>query len=65
LLEKKILIAWGMKDIAFRKKELETWIRAFPNAHVVRFGDCGHFVSEEKPAELTAEIRKLLEKVNP
>jgi len=65
LQEKRILIAWGMKDIAFRKKELETWIRAFPNAYVVRFGDCGHFVSEEKTAELMDEIRKLLEKVNP
>jgi pimeloyl-ACP methyl ester carboxylesterase len=61
LLEKPALIAWGMKDIAFRKKELDTWIRAFPGARVVRYEDSGHFVSEEKPAELTAEIRKLLE----
>jgi haloalkane dehalogenase len=61
LQEKKILIAWGMKDIAFRKKELDTWIRAFPDTRVVRYEDCGHFVAEEKPAELTAEIRKMLE----
>jgi len=65
LQEKEILIAWGMRDIAFRKKELETWILTFPRARVVRFEDCGHFVSEEKPTELTEEIRKLREKVNP
>jgi haloalkane dehalogenase len=65
LQDKEILIAWGMRDIAFREKELDTWVRAFPRARVIRFGDCGHFVSEEKPAELMDEIRKLLEKVNP
>jgi len=61
LQEKRILIAWGMKDIAFRKNEMETWARAFPHACVIRLEDCGHFVSEEKSAELTSEIRKLRE----
>jgi len=61
LQDKHILIAWGMKDIGFRKKELKTWIAAFPQAHVVRYEDTGHFVAEEKPAELAAEIRNLLE----
>jgi haloalkane dehalogenase len=58
--DKQILIAWGMKDIGFRKKELATWIRAFPRARVVRYEDCGHFVAEERPADLTTEIRNLL-----
>lgn len=59
LQSKTILIAWGMKDIAFRKKELNTWIHAFPQAHVVRFEDAGHFVPEEKPEELIIEMKKL------
>lgn len=53
------LIAWGMKDIAFREKELNTWVAAFPEAIVVRYADAGHFVSEEKPAELIADIERL------
>ena len=53
------LIAWGMKDIAFREKELNTWAVAFPEATVVRYADAGHFVSEEKPAELIADIERL------
>jgi haloalkane dehalogenase len=60
LRQKKILIAWGMKDIGFRENELKTWMQAFPDAKVVRFEDAGHFVVEEKPAELIGEMKTLL-----
>ena len=60
LKSKNILIAWGLKDIAFREKELDRWIEAFPEAKVVRFSDAGHFVAEEKPDELIPEIMKLV-----
>ena len=57
---KKILIAWGMKDIGFREKELTIWMHAFPRAKVVRFEDAGHFVGEEKPGELIAGMKNLM-----
>jgi haloalkane dehalogenase len=57
---RKMAIAWGMKDVAFREKELNTWIARFPDAAVVRFNDAGHFVAEEKPDELADVIEKLL-----
>jgi pimeloyl-ACP methyl ester carboxylesterase len=60
LREKKILIAWGMKDIGFRENELKTWMQAFPDAKVVRFEDAGHFVVEEKAAEFIAEMKNLM-----
>ena len=60
LLRKNILIAWGMKDIAFREKELKTWMNAFPHAKVIRFEDAGHFVAEENPDELIRGIRDLI-----
>ncbi len=56
---KKIAIAWGMKDIAFREKELNTWTGAFPHARVTRLADAGHFVAEEKPREIAGELRTL------
>jgi haloalkane dehalogenase len=59
--ENNILLAWGMKDIAFREKELNRWSQSFPNARVIRYEDAGHFVAEEKPAELTGAIEDLLE----
>ncbi len=61
VLDGKIkLIAWGMKDIAFREKELNHWISHFPDAKVVRYADAGHFVAEEKPDELIDELTAVL-----
>lgn len=49
-------LAWGMKDLAFREKELDRWRALFREARVVKYGDCGHFVAEERPDDLTREI---------
>lgn len=61
VLDDKIkLIAWGMKDIAFREKELNHWSKHFPDAKVVRYPDGGHFVPDEKSAELIAGMTEML-----
>jgi haloalkane dehalogenase len=52
-------LVWGRKDKAFRDKELRRWQSLFPQARVVTFADCGHFVAEEHPAELATEILAL------
>jgi haloalkane dehalogenase len=62
LKDKNILIAWGMKDIAFKKKELRTWAEAYPKAKVVMYADAGHYVSEEKPKEMLKEMNILFKK---
>ena len=56
LASKRILLAWGMKDIAFREKELRQWQAAFPAAQTVMFPDTGHFVAEEQAKELAHQI---------
>lgn len=56
LAGKVALIAWGMRDIAFRQKELNRWTQAFPTATVMRFENSGHFVPEENPIELAEAI---------
>lgn len=56
LAGKPTLLAWGMKDIAFREKELNRWRELFPQATVVRYTDAGHYVQEEKGVELAAQI---------
>ncbi len=61
LNDKNILIAWGMKDIAFGKKELNRWTGSFSQAKVIRFPGSGHFVAEENPDELIAAIREFIE----
>lgn len=57
LLQGKVkLLAWGMKDIAFREKELRRWAEAFPEARVVRFSSTGHFVADENSEGLIREM---------
>lgn len=53
------LIAWGMKDIAFREKEMRRWAAAFPTAVVVRYSNAGHFVAEEEATALINHITQL------
>ena len=54
------LILWGMKDIAFREKELETWCNIFSEPVVSKFSNVGHFVQEEKRDQLNPIIKKFL-----
>ena len=42
------LIAWGMKDFAFDRHFLDTWIRYLPGARVHRFEDSGHYILEDQ-----------------
>ena len=45
--DKPALILWGLKDIAFRRKELERWKSALRDVEIHEFEDCGHFLAEE------------------
>lgn len=58
LNEKIALIAWGLKDIAFRARELNIWMKAFPEARVLCFEKAGHFLLEENPSELAQAIQE-------
>jgi len=54
------LILWGMKDIAFREKELEKWITVFYKPKVMKFENVGHFVQEEKRSQLCPIVDEFL-----
>ena len=60
--DKNALLVWGLKDIAFREKELQKFIGQFPEAKVVRYPDAGHFIAEEKPIQLIEEMKGLISK---
>ena len=47
---------WGMKDIAFRKKELDFWIENWNNPKVIRLEDVGHYPQEEIPEVIIKEL---------
>ena len=46
------LVLWGMKDIAFRRKELERWKSELTNSEIHEFQGCGHFLAEETPDQI-------------
>ena len=54
------LLAWGTRDPAFGGA-IRRWRRLRPDARAVEFADCGHFVPEEKGAELAAEVHAFLD----
>jgi len=60
--DKPALIAWGHKDIAFRKKELDRWTAALSDIELHDFADCGHFLAEEAPEMLVAALRAFLQR---
>ncbi len=62
---KPTLIVWGMKDIAFREKELKRWVATFPQARTVRLSSVGHFVQEEAPDALAAAVVPFLQDPMP
>lgn len=60
-IEKKpIHFFWGLKDNFVPPSELDRWLRRFPKATVQLFDDAGHFVQEEKPAEMIETIVRLM-----
>ncbi|TAL68630.1 MAG: alpha/beta fold hydrolase [Bacteroidetes bacterium] len=48
---------WGMKDIAFREKELNYWIENWKNPKVVRLEGVGHYPQEESPNDVINSLR--------
>lgn len=63
IARKASLVLWGMKDPAFGTRELERWRGLLTNARVVELAEVGHFVQEEAPARVEAELREFLEEL--
>ena len=58
--DRPTFIGWGLKDFVFDHHFLDGFKRALPDAEVHAFADAGHFVLEDKPAELVPAIRDFL-----
>ena len=55
------IVFWGQKDFVFDEPFLLEWERYFPNAEVVRFPDCGHYVLEDAHEEIIPRVERFLE----
>jgi haloalkane dehalogenase len=54
------LVVWGMKDSAFRPRQLARWRDALPQASIVALPDAGHWPHEEAPDEVLAALGPFL-----
>jgi len=63
--DKPALILWGMKDIAFREKELKRWTGTLTNCELHRFDDAGHYPHEEKSGHVCRILEDFLGKQPP
>lgn len=61
-IDKPTLILWGLRDIAFRKKELEYWKAELTNFKEHTFEDCGHFLAEEAPEKIIPALKTFMVK---
>jgi len=61
IVQKRVLLSWGMKDVGFGKSVLQRWTRLFPQASVVCYPGVGHWLAEERPDEFTDAIRNFVD----
>lgn len=62
--DRPALLGWGLKDFVFDKHFLDGFTKALPKAEVHAYADAGHYVLEDKHAELIPRIVAFLER-NP
>lgn len=55
-------IGWGLQDFVFDQDYLARFIKDLPNATQKIYGDAGHYVMEDKYAELVPAIRQFLDR---
>lgn len=58
--DKPTLIFWGLRDIAFRRKELNRWRASLDYTEVHDYDDVGHFAAEEAPDRVVAALRDFM-----
>ncbi len=62
--DRPALLGWGLKDFVFDRHFLDGFRAALPNAEVHAWEDAGHYVLEDKTAQLVPKIVAFLQR-NP
>ncbi|MEZ4527481.1 MAG: alpha/beta fold hydrolase [Desulfobacterales bacterium] len=57
-----MLICWGGRDFVFDADYFAEWTRRFPHAESRFFPDAGHYLLEDKAAEVTVLVKDFLKK---
>jgi haloalkane dehalogenase len=57
LRDRRALIVWPTKDVAFKEPERRRWEEVFPDHETVLLEGAGHYIQEDAPEEIVAAIR--------
>jgi cis-3-alkyl-4-acyloxetan-2-one decarboxylase len=57
-----VFIGWGLQDFVFDQDFLAHFVKELPNATQKIYGDAGHYVLEDKYADLVPAIRQFLDR---
>jgi haloalkane dehalogenase len=60
LADRPMLILWGNDDFCFTTAFRDEWARRFPQARLVSWDDVGHYVMEDAPDRVVAELDRFL-----
>ncbi len=63
--DKPCLLAWGEKDFVFDLHFLNKWKQIFPDATVLSYPDCGHYIFEDADPSLTQAVSDFLDTNEP
>ena len=55
-----VLIIWGMLDLVLPGPVLEKWRQLYPHAKVFEINDANHFLHEDAPKRMLAEIKNFI-----
>ncbi len=62
LKDKPMLLPWGLKDFVFDGDFLREWQNRFPKAQAIPYAQKGHWLLEDEPDRVVADIRAFLAK---
>jgi haloalkane dehalogenase len=57
LRDRRALLVWPTKDIAFGERERRRWEQVFPNHRTVILDGAGHYIQEDAAGEIVTAIR--------
>ena len=60
LRDKQISLIWGMQDWCFSPEFLARFLQDFPEAHVCRLDNAGHYLMEDEPEAVLDAMEKFL-----
>lgn len=58
--EKPLNLVWGLRDFVFNRRVFLDWQERFPQASTLVLPEAGHYLMEDEPERVTAQVRDFI-----